>query len=186
MVRVFLKFDDKVLANGFAAALSSCGVEIVQSKKDATCVLEDMGNRFRICSLIDDSLIEVLGKPVDFRDVVNVLNRFGANEKLWDGCPFVVNFSTGIMCGWGDKVMKLTDLQQKLFRVLMSSAVDGGDFDDLCLFVYGKVDEWSHSNLDMVIYNLNKRFAGVFGKDSKIVEKVVGGDGVKTLVRFVR
>ena len=180
MVKVFLNLKNSVVKDEFARSLFACGVSVVDVENVADYVIDDaMDNGVRLCNK-DETIVDVFNKPVDFRDIVHVLERLDEEKTLWEGCPVVVNFATGVAkCVKGKNagaVVTLTDLQQKLLKAVMTDVENGVCVDDVCVAVYGKVDVWAKSNLDVAIYNLNKRLLG-FTDKPKIIVKTLEASG---------
>ena len=177
MSKIFLKLEDPIVRENFISALSSCGVEVVddENKYSTDYILDDSKKELGLRLLQKNgTVIDIFQQPVDISHVVKVLERLEEEVPLWEGCPIVVNFSTGIArCVRGrcaGQHTYLTDLQQKVLKGILPAGRLGIGFDDLCIIVYGKVDIWSKTNLEMAIYNLNNRLHGFIDKPKVIVK----------------
>ena len=179
MAKVFLKFGNELVKRNFTTLLLKCEIDVVENGNDLTgadYVLDDVVDGEIRVSYKNGEVISVFRKPVDIRDVVRVFERLKNEQPLWYGASIVVNFSVGIakvVTGKNfGKVVLLTDLQQKLLKILIPVGIAGLNVDDACLAIYGKIDVWSKSNLDMLIYNLNKRLETLISKPKLIVKRL--------------
>lgn len=188
MPKIFLKIEDDIVRENFVSAFKEYGAEVIdeENKHQADYILDD-SKKYIGLRLIqkDGATIDVFQPPVDISHVVRVMERLDEELPLWDGCPIIVNFSTGVAtCTKGRHTgehASLTPTQLKVLKAMMPVGRLGISHEDLCKKVFGKIDLWTKTNLETTIYNINKRLCDFLPKP-KIIVKTLDNSGK---IRFI-